>query len=476
MCSIALVISCIVSTSISLWISLTSLKTNIGESYDELFQQQQIFISDITALSKQNNESMTTIPTTTTGNSESIQQTTISKVWDVWRSTIDEFPCHDPRKKLPFQKLPTSATTANETNSIDDVFPLKDKAFYTKGAFDSEKVIPTKGLLFIKPMKVGSSTATGINLRISKNIAKRQQQNFPICENSYDHSFGSFFKIRDVYNSFLWSFVRHPTKRAVSWYFHFLVSRKKMKPSKTNFIKSMKRLKDYYIKLHSLHNFDKLKNQWVSFKTTTARPDETDVNDDGGIHEQEDIFYERVIQQILGDYNFIGVTERFDESLVVLQTLLGVPLGDLLYLSSKSNGGYDDLCTFIQPSNVTDEMKAYLKSDDWLRRTKWDLAFYQAANASLDLTIESLPGGRNRFETNLKTFRSARDVVEERCQPQVKLPCTEDGKKRKPSSETNCLFLDSACAYSCIDEVARDLGLDGRKISMESLPSLANVA
>jgi hypothetical protein len=220
----------------------------------------------------------------------------------------------------------------------------------------------------------------------------------------------------------------------------------------------MKGLRDYYIKLHSLQDLDTIKRKWILSQTSTRSIAQEEVT--GSVHEQEDRLYQDIVQKILDDYNFIGITERFDESLVVLQSLLGIPLGDLLYLSSKTNGSYDDLCTFIQPSNVTHEMQTYLRSDDWLRRTKWDYAFYQAANSSLDRTIESLPGGRSRFERILMTFRSARLVVEERCQPQVKLPCTEKGKRRKPN-ETNCLFLDSACAYSCIDEVARELGLDG---------------
>ena len=47
--------------------------------------------------------------------------------------------------------------------------------------------------------------------------------------------------------------------------------------------------------------------------------------------------------QILLDYDFIGATERMDESIVVLKMLmlLGVPLGDALYLAAKNMGRFN---------------------------------------------------------------------------------------------------------------------------------------
>ena len=40
----------------------------------------------------------------------------------------------------------------------------------------------------------------------------------------------------------------------------------------------------------------------------------------------------QLAQSIIDDYDFVAVTERLDESLVVLQMLLDLPLGDILYL------------------------------------------------------------------------------------------------------------------------------------------------
>ncbi len=48
------------------------------------------------------------------------------------------------------------------------------------------------------------------------------------------------------------------------------------------------------------------------------------------------------VGDILKDYDFIGITERMDETLVVLSLLLDLPLSDVLYLKAKGSGGFDD--------------------------------------------------------------------------------------------------------------------------------------
>ena len=80
---------------------------------------------------------------------------------------------------------------------------------------------------------------------------------------------------------------------------------------------------------------------------------------------------------------------------MVLSLLLDIPLGDMLYLDSKRSGGYDDgqyqnRCVFIQPTNITTEMQAYLNSPVWKKYIEPERNLYLAANHSLDLTIQHL--------------------------------------------------------------------------------------
>ena len=57
-----------------------------------------------------------------------------------------------------------------------------------------------------------------------------------------------------------------------------------------------------------------------------------EVNNTDLVHQQ--------VQQIVQGYDFFMVVERMDESLIVLQLLLGIDIGDVLTLDSKLQGMY----------------------------------------------------------------------------------------------------------------------------------------
>jgi len=164
---------------------------------------------------------------------------------------------------------------------------------------------------------------------------------------------------------------------------------------------------------------------------------------------------------ILDEYDFIGITERMDESAVLLMMLLDLPMSDILYLSAKGKGGFDDGggpgygCTYIWPSFVSPGMQKFFDTNkQWQSMVQYDLALYNAANASMDLTIERL--GRDRFESLLAQFRNAREVAQTRCLPTTVFPCDSSGRLHK---KTGCIWNDSGCAVECLDEIAEELGL-----------------
>ena len=76
------------------------------------------------------------------------------------------------------------------------------------------------GFLYVREMKTGSSSAVGVNLRIARNVARRyhHHDNFKMCKHRNDHAIASKLDYgnRNKSNSFLWTIIRDPTKRAVS--------------------------------------------------------------------------------------------------------------------------------------------------------------------------------------------------------------------------------------------------------------------
>jgi len=291
------------------------------------------------------------------------------------------------------------------------------------------------GLLFMKPMKTGGSTAAGVHLRMAHHVARRQNQTFDLCKGRWDHAWGyKMIANRIPQKSFLWTIIREPTKRAISQFFHFQVSRENVSTSDEAFRKHLKAEKiywNYYLRV--------LSTEPVTVSTNTAYG---------------------IISKILADYDFIAVTERFEESVVVLMMLLNLPMADVLYLSAKGNGNYDDgaherQCFYIQPSVVSPRMEDYFASRQWQNNVRWDTLLHQAVNRSLDLTIDRL--GRPAVETNLVKFRQAQQMARERCLLREVFPCTSKGVRQK--NEKICLFADSGCGNSCLDEVATELGL-----------------
>jgi Galactose-3-O-sulfotransferase len=354
---------------------------------------------------------------------------------------------------------------------------------------------PTKrGFLFLKPYKTASSTAAGIHLRIAKHVAQRQFQGVTtndddvalslerhyndrtitpaaaaaspsplFCESRFDHGYAHhLFPRRNKNQSFLWSIVRDPQSRLLSLFFHFWVSRYGHKATTASFIDFAQRdfwdSQEHYLKV--------LSTRESSFQKYVARVAAESGRREAGGNGTTTLTIAKsgYVNQILLDYDFLAITERLDESAVVLAMLLDLPLGDVLYLSAKGQGGYDDggfrhQCTRIQKTVVTDGMRDFFQTPEWTNVVYWDEVLYRMANASLDKTIDETLG-RARFEQQLQTFRSVLAVSRTRCLETVIFPCSANGT-RIPDNETDCLWRDSGCGYHCLNQVAREFGIHG---------------
>jgi Sulfotransferase family len=305
----------------------------------------------------------------------------------------------------------------------------------------SEEMPKTRGLLYLKLMKTGGSTTSGVNARIARNEAQRRiNATFVSCAALLEHSQANTMlgpHPRHRNESYLWATVRDPKRRFLSEFFHFLVSRNKTEPSDAALAAAP-------IDAHYL--------SWLS--TTRTRQPLQPPRDD---HDPA-----AIINEILSDYDFIGVTERLEESTVALAMLLHVPLADVLYLNAKQNGGYDDLCAYIAPSFSTPGIESFLqKSHFYQHRLHWEHVLHQVVNRSLDLTID-VTLGRDVFETQLARFRHAQRVAQARCQQfNGGLSCSKNGtwSNKETTGGSDCLFRDSGCGYHCLNQVADELDL-----------------
>lgn len=164
----------------------------------------------------------------------------------------------------------------------------------------------TTGLLFVKPAKSGSTSAASVTLRIASRLAA--QHGYKLCKNRVQHSHASKLQYskRERQKSVLWSMIRDPTTRIVSQYFHMFVSRQKKSATDENFKEFIQ------ARIVALTSFELKYLALSEFQNDTSEVQE--------------------INSVLTGYDFVGVMERFDESLVVLQMLLGLNTSDVMYL------------------------------------------------------------------------------------------------------------------------------------------------
>jgi len=290
----------------------------------------------------------------------------------------------------------------------------------------------------LRPFKCASSTTQSVNFRIARNEAKRQGIKSPFCSVSAGHGPAPYpaadtFGDRRPEESVLWSVIRDPTARAVSHFFYHGKYKANAKGLREDLFNDEypNRPYNYYIRALSLDYFH---------------------------HDSDPIDF---ANQIIQDYDFIGVTERIDESLVAFQMLLNIPLADILHLDSKVSGKYkasydQNECELLPEAIISPEMQEVLESPEWYETIKYDVLLHEAVSRSLDLTIDRL--GRKEFEKNLLLYKRAMQEVKTRCLSQVTLPCSANGTFT-PLKHTDCIHEDMGCGNTCLDEVATDLSL-----------------
>ena len=314
---------------------------------------------------------------------------------------------------------------------------------------------PTKvGILFAKEMKTGSSTVSGVVLRIARNIAKRKNQSF-MCNCRFDHFPAKEMRFidRNPNKSFLFTVIRNPQTRLTSQFFHFHVSRNKVEPSDENFedyITSNMYMHDYY-----LIDLGLIPSDVKNLRTLHRETNHTEL-DTQSIR----TLRLKLANDIMRGYDFIGITERMDESLVVLMMMLRLQISDILYIKAKSSGGFDDgafnsTCTYIVPSFTSPGMTKFFQSSKYFNLSEGDWMLYRAAQKSFDMTIDRL--GRQQFERNMLHFRAAQQKANAICAQGIRYPCSPGGVRapyrKHHDPATDCLWLDSGCGYECLDQI-----------------------
>jgi hypothetical protein len=377
-------------------------------------------------------------------------------------------------------------TTTNKTNfSWQDLIQTWD---YAEKSFDDphypwcniQHDLKYKQLVYIKIDKAASSTLAGINIRLARKVGSKvaaqqhqsqQDSNNLVCSHTYTHGRASDLLPQTTTNNnklaslAWWTFLRDPAQRALSEYYHFWVSRKGYGIKYGLVQPFLEDRKNYQLEYIMVHPNPKMALESIAMSngkpryygpTTTA----TTRTNTGAL-------LLSIRDYIMKPYTFIGIVERMDESLVVMKYLLSVDIGDLIVLSAKESGAYDDgrynnTCYLIRPKQQQSSLETYQErlrqyvSTDF-RKNNFDYVLYDIVNASLDRTIAAI--GRDKFDRTLQELRYMRNKVDIECQKEAIFPCSSNGTIQHETSSSNCYWFDSGCGYKCVDRVVESLSL-----------------
>ena len=305
------------------------------------------------------------------------------------------------------------------------------------------------GLLFVKLQKAASSTIAGVTLRIARNVGMMKNGNS--CASVVKHTKANAYHNRDRKRSFMFSSVRDPTQRALSYIF-YISSNRGLNTDDANVIRMLKHKNQAPAWTNEKVKWDS--GYQVGYLHTGPHPDHVLWNSTRPDRVTDLPIMQSRIHDILEQYDFLLVVDRLDESLVALQLLLDLDPSDLLYVfGSKKSGSWaatKQTCHKLIPKTISPAVKAYLESPEWLARNYGDYLLYHAANQSLDATIEKL--GRARFDEALKTYQALLWRAQSMCESEVVFPCSQDGKEQFEKSSKSCYANDWGCGYPCLDK------------------------
>lgn len=207
---------------------------------------------------------------------------------------------------------------------------------------------------------------------------------------------------RDKTTSYLLTFIRDPTERAISDYYYHIVTRKGEIPTLKNFKESDARMKQ--LKTRGLGGY-----QLTYILPEQNFTEYTFWNENEPSLVQNPELLVSQVATVVDNYDFIGVAEKLDESLVVLSFLLNLTVEEISStMSARVSGSYIDLatekrCVKIVKPKITMKMKEYFKSMAWKAQIVGDSLLHKLSLERLEYAIDHVIG-RQKFEERLVKY------------------------------------------------------------------------
>ena len=155
--------------------------------------------------------------------------------------------------------------------------------------------------------------------------------------------------------------------------------------------------------------------------------------------------------QIVDAMDFVGITERFDENLIVMKEIFNLEYSDILYLSanvieydwhagtSARLGLGDNKESQLGEETLDPSVRAQIES---MMKDSEDFSMWEYANKELDERVSQIPD----FEKKLKIFTVYREAAQQHCAQYAD----------KTGVTGQCMWEDQGCGEECLNEFAKD--------------------
>ena len=269
-------------------------------------------------------------------------------------------------------------------------------------------------LVFIKCFKVGGSTMAGVVRRIAAKFdmsGVRAKRKWIGSEPGVWAYHGEYFRFRKRLAAlsgpkFVLALMRNPLDRCLSHYYHL---KSDGAPNDDGIIKQ----------LRSCKNFEA---NYLGLLDDTS------------------------VEQIMARYDFLGTTERYAESVLLLTHALpmNVSLGDVLYLKAKDStktgmqDGKGRKITGSLPYSQQSQRVRDVVEKEFKPNNERDYALWTAINARLDRLGDTL--GRDKLAKELESYKAMLAEAESKCGGFA-------------INQTDCFFNDIGCGISCLDSI-----------------------
>ena len=300
------------------------------------------------------------------------------------------------------------------------------------------------GLWYIKVHKTASTTMANV----VENIAATHGDGETPCFNRRHHipayeSRGLDNHVKNSPKSFLLSIVRDPSSRAISDYMYSSVTMKG-------------KIGAQYIKGCCRNQFELqgLSGYQAGFMAPGEKlPEYTfwDPKSPEYIQNPKQLLAQ--LEGLFDKYDFIGASEKLNESLVILSFSLNLKLTDIAYQTFRNSANEYIQGGGLQNQNqcfknvskevgVTPDVVEFMNSKEWKARSAGDKLLHEAVLKALDNTIDNVIG-REKFQTRLDQFNKLQDSL---------AVCEKDCEVCSPEGEFRDMSTDQACS-ACNDRV-----------------------